>query len=41
LPLDEVREIAAQDPSVVAGLMEAQVFTSLIPPGQARFGPAA
>jgi len=41
LPLDDVREIAAHDPSVVAGCMEAQVFTWLIPPGQARFGPGA
>jgi uncharacterized protein YciI len=41
LQLSEVRKIAAQDPSVIAGCMEAQVFTWLIPPGQARFGPGA
>jgi len=33
LPVERVREIAAQDPSVVAGCMVAQVFRWLIPPG--------
>jgi uncharacterized protein len=41
LSVEEVREIAVQDPSVVAGAMVAQVFTWLVSPEQARFGPAA
>jgi uncharacterized protein YciI len=39
LPLEEVRAIVLDDPYVRAGVMDAQVFTWLIPPGQARFGP--
>jgi uncharacterized protein len=41
LPVEEVRELVKGDPFVQAGVMDAQVFTWLIPPGQATFGPCA
>jgi uncharacterized protein YciI len=39
--VDEARAIAATDPLVVAGRLTAEVFTWLMPPGQARFGSGA
>ena len=38
VPVEEARDIAGQDPSVVAGRMAAETFEWLVPPGLVSFG---